>query len=168
MAYFPMCIDLTGAPVILAGEGKAAREKQRILEQFGAAVHPCPAGAFEEALLKVKAPALVVVAGAESEEKQRISAFCKERKIPVNVVDEPALCSFFFPALICRGDLTVSVSTGGKSPGAAAHLKRQIEKQLPEDVDVILEELSALRKEWKQKYPEWYREMLREEIAWRL
>ena len=37
MAYFPMCIDLTGAPVILAGEGKAAREKQRILEQFGAA-----------------------------------------------------------------------------------------------------------------------------------
>ena len=68
MAYFPMCIDLKGAPVILVGEGKTAKEKQRILEQFGAAVHPCPAGAFEAAVLKVKASALVVVADAESEE----------------------------------------------------------------------------------------------------
>ena len=131
-------------------------------------IHPCQAGAFEETLRNVKRPALVVVTDAEREEKRRISAFCKERKIPVNVMDEPDLCSFFFPALICKGDLTVSVSTGGKSPGAAAHLKRQIEKQLPEDVDMILEELSVLRKEWRQKYPERYREMLKEEIERRL
>ena len=79
---------------------------------------------------------------------------CNARGIPVNVVDMPELCSFYFPSLVTRGDLTVAVSTGGKSPGGAAWLRRHLEKHIPDQTEGILEWASSLRQRLRREEPE--------------
>ena len=167
MAYFPLCVNLDGADVILIGGGAAARDKINILLSFGAHIRLFSDGAaaweahpqialqrrpFLETDLDVR-PALVVVADAPDSEKERISGLCRAKGIPVNVVDVPSLCTFYFPSLVTRGDLTVSVSTGGKSPAAAAFLRRQFEQQLPAQTAEILDWAHELRQTLRTDYP---------------
>jgi len=157
MAYFPLCINLTGARVLLLGEGAAVEEKRNILLSFGADIRlfskASEYNAFTEADLEPR-PALVVVADMPLAEKKRISGLCRAGGVPVNVVDAPELCSFYFPSLMTRGDLTVAVSTGGKSPGGAAWLRRHLEKQIPDQTEAILEWANGLRQKLQTEYPE--------------
>ena len=95
----------------------------------------------------------VIAATDNEEENHRISALCQERKIPVNVVDDKEACSFLFPALVRRGNLSVGVSTGGSSPTAAIWLKEQIEGLLPEQTEEILTWLEAQRPLLKERLP---------------
>lgn len=150
MGYFPMCVDLQGATVLLVGSGPQIEEKLCKLKPFGATLLRVDE-VTEDALSC--APAFVVVGDLEYEKAARISSLCKTYRIPVNVVDTPALCTFFFPSLITRGDLTVSLSTGGKSPGTAAYLRQQLEQQLPDKTDMILDWLQETRHLLKKEYP---------------
>lgn len=157
MAYFPLCINLTGAQVFLLGEGTAIQEKRKILLDFGADIRMFSEEpkyrTFSEANLEPR-PALVVIADMEWEEKKRISRLCQSMGIPVNVVDAPELCSFYFPSLMTKGNLTVSVSTGGKSPGGAAWLRRHLEKHIPDQTDAILEWAGTVRQRLQTEFPE--------------
>lgn len=180
MGYFPLCIDLDGTDVILAGSGEATREKLKILLSFGARVrlfsmeselvedHPriCHRrGPLTQTDLEPR-PALVVVTDLRQSEKERISALCQRNGIPVNVVDEPALCSFYFPSLITRGNLTVAVSTGGESPSAAAWLRRHLEQYIPDRTEEILDWAHGLRQILRTEYPEAdRRRVLRQAVA---
>ncbi len=156
MAYFPLCINLNGAEVLLLGEGTAMQEKRKLLLQFGANIRLFSREpeyrAFSEADLEPR-PALVVVADMALDEKKRISDLCKAWGIPVNVVDMPELCSFFFPSLATRGDLTVAVSTGGKSPAGAAWVRRHLEKYIPDETEAILEWANSVRQRLRTEYP---------------
>ena len=167
MAYFPMCISLENSHIILVGEGNTALEPLQVLLPFGPSIYLFTESGFtepmwvehpqihifrrmltEDDLSTNPRPAFVVVADTAPSEKERISAMCFQKLIPVNVVDVPSLCSFYFPAIIKKGALTVAVSTGGKSPGAASYLRRKIESEIPDQTDEILEWLSDVRREW--------------------
>ena len=76
---------------------------------------------------------------------EKLYIYCKENRIPLNVVDVPEMCTFVFPAMIKRGDLIAAVSTSGKSPGYAAAFKREIEGLIPDNVEEILDYMGALR-----------------------
>ena len=185
MGYFPMCISLKNAHIILVGEGNAAMEKLKVLLPFGADIHIFNPLFNQQVFSNLgnhpqiklfhrdldendldPRPAFVVVADVPPAEKERISALCHEKHIPVNVVDVPALCSFYFPAIIQKGDLTVSVSTGGKSPGAASYLRRQLEEQIPNQTDMILDWLGEMRKNLpKELAPAMRRQILKQAVA---
>lgn len=64
------------------------------------------------------------------------------------------LCSFQVPSIVGRGDLQIAISTGGKSPALAKHLRRQLEGQFGEHYEVLLEGLAELRRCVKDKYPD--------------
>ncbi|MCL1980652.1 MAG: bifunctional precorrin-2 dehydrogenase/sirohydrochlorin ferrochelatase [Proteobacteria bacterium] len=64
----------------------------------------------------------------------------------VNVADAPELCDFQVPATIRRGDLTISVATGGKSPAVAAMVKQRLDRFLGEEYG-WLTALAALLRE---------------------
>lgn len=141
MAYFPMCVDLTGKRVLFVGNGPKIMDKMEKMRPFGAELVRC------DTLDRVDDSVALVIAGdLERDAAQQISCLCRTQGIPVNVVDDPGLSTFFFPAMINQGSLTVSVSTGGKAPGAAAHLIRMLGRHLPEGAGEIVDWLGRLRK----------------------
>ena len=98
-------------------------------------------------------PALVIAATDDRETNHHISLLCQKRHIPVNVVDDPALCSFLFPALVRQGDFSAGICTGGASPVAAAYFKERLRELLPEGLDRILDWLASLRPAMKNAIP---------------
>lgn len=159
MGYFPICMDISEQKVILVGNGSQINDKAEKLRSF------CPGLVQTDTLtaedLRIR-PTFVVVGDLPYEAAQAVAALCKKQNIPVNVVDQPALCTFFFPSLITAGELTVSVSTGGKAPGAAVYLKKQIQELLPDRTDEILDWLSEIRPLVKKNCPpEQYAKIMR-------
>jgi len=143
MGYFPLCIDLSGKCVLCVGTGAQTQDKIEKIRPFGPRI--IVVDVLTEEQLEEYVPELVIVGDTELPKAEQISFMCKERSIPVNVVDVPELCTFFFPAMIIRGDLTISVSTGGNSPAAAAHVRREIEKNVPDHTEEILQWLGENR-----------------------
>lgn len=145
-----MCLDLTGKTVLLVGEGMQIADKARRLAEFGAELRCIGCLTAEDLTGDV---AFVVVGDTPGSEAERISQICTACRIPLNVVDMPALCTFTFPAMVVEGDVTISVSTGGKAPGAAAYLAKRIREQLPERTGEILAWLQDMRQKLYIRYP---------------
>ena len=74
---------------------------------------------------------LVIAATDSPSVNVAVSAACRKRSIPVNVVDVPELCSFIVPSILRRGPIVIAVSTGGQSPPLAKALRRHLEAILP-------------------------------------
>lgn len=89
--------------------------------------------------------ALVVAATGSREVNRRVAQFCRERRIPVNVADAPEKCTFFFPAVVKKGDISIGVNTGGKSPTVSSQVRRDIEKAIPDYYEAIADQLGVLR-----------------------
>jgi precorrin-2 dehydrogenase/sirohydrochlorin ferrochelatase len=77
--------------------------------------------------------------------QQQVSNDADSRGIPVNIVDSPELCTFHVPATVRRGDLTLAVSTAGKSPAVAAMVRRHLEDQYGPEYDRLLRLMGELR-----------------------
>lgn len=168
MPYFPIFIDLNSKPVLIVGGGAVALRKLEKLMPYGGrmtvvAPHILPELAavpgvklqkhcFSASDLRPR-PALVIAATNDRETNRHISLLCQKRHIPVNVADDPALCSFLFPALVRQGDFSAGICTGGASPVAAAYFKERLRELLPEGLDRILDWLASLRPAMKNAIP---------------
>lgn len=168
MAYFPFFMDLEGREGLVVGGGTVAARKVQKLLPYGlrltvAAPEILPEiealpgltlvrRAFEPSMLEGK---FFVIAAADSREANReIAALCRERGILVNAVDDKEQCTFLFPALVKRGELTAGVSTGGASPSAAAWVRRRVDEAVPEDFGELLDYLASLRPMVRARVPE--------------
>jgi len=156
MRMFPLLVGVEGKKIVLAGEGRALKGKIEKMRPFGArmevftddALPACPDMIVRPGLPReedLANAAFVLIAGAEKAEAETLYALCKEKKIPVNTEDMPEACTFFFPALITRGGLTVGLSTSGQSPAAASILRERMEKQVPERMEEILDWAQEIR-----------------------
>lgn len=168
MAYFPMFVELSGSRVLIVGGGKVALRKAYKLLPYGAditVVAPDICRELEELsgvhIVKesfsddmLNSCDMVIAATDDRELNARISKLCGEAKIPVNAVDDAALCSFLFPCLVKKGELSIGISTGGASPTAAISFKEKIEELVPEGIDGILEYLGDIRAEVKELFPD--------------
>lgn len=175
MSWFPVFINLKDAPVLIAGGGEVALRKVEKLLPYGpkirvvapditprlagiSGVTLCPKP-FEEKDLE--GAVMVIAATDDTSLNRKIAALCRERSIPVNVVDDLEACGFLFPALVRRGSLSVGITTGGASPTAAVWLKEQIEKILPPRFEAVLERMEALRPTLKREVPDQHRRAVR-------
>ena len=168
MGYFPFFVDLTGKEGLIVGGGTVALRKVEKLLPYGPnltvaapdlmpELESCPEVTllrrpFSPELLENKA--FVIAATDDAAVNREISALCQERGIPVNVVDDPDQCTFLFPALVKRGDLSVGISTAGASPTAAVWLRQQVEALVPERMEDLLDYLSEVRPAVKVAVPE--------------
>lgn len=159
MGYFPFFVDLEGREGLVVGGGAVALRKLQKLLPYGprltvaapellAEIEALPGltrlrRSFAPAMLEGKG--FVIAATDDREVNRGIAALCRERGIPVNAVDDKEQCTFLFPALVKRGDLTVGVSTAGASPSAAAWVRRRVSERLPEDFGELLDYLASLR-----------------------
>jgi precorrin-2 dehydrogenase/sirohydrochlorin ferrochelatase len=65
------------------------------------------------------------------------------------VEDVKHLCDFHTPSQVRRGDLLLSISTGGRSPGLAQRLRRYLEDLFQPDWEDHLDELARARDGWR-------------------
>jgi uroporphyrin-III C-methyltransferase/precorrin-2 dehydrogenase/sirohydrochlorin ferrochelatase len=127
MRHFPAFLDLQGRLVLLLGAGEALDAKARLLRAAGADLRA--ATRFDASLLQ--GCAMAVAAGAPEDDLAALHAACRERGLPLNVVDRPEFCTCITPAIITRDDITIGVSTGGAAPVLARLIRQKIEAVLP-------------------------------------
>ena len=168
MGYFPFFMELEGREGLVVGGGAVAARKVQKLLPYGPRLTVAAPEILPEIaelpgvtlLRRAFAPGMLegkcfVIAATDSREANReIAALCRERGIPVNAVDDKEACTFLFPALVKRGDLTVGVSTAGASPSAAAWVKRRTAGVVPEDFGELLAYLASLRPMVRERVPE--------------
>ncbi|HEY1492595.1 MAG TPA: siroheme synthase CysG, partial [Steroidobacteraceae bacterium] len=148
MDYLPVFLRVSGQPVLVVGGGEVALRKVEWFLKAGAqvtvvapALHAhlrarVDAGEVTH-IEQVFAPALLadkmaaVAATDERAVNAQVSAAARARGIAVNVVDEPDLSTFIFPAIIDRSPLIVAVSSAGHAPVLARRVREQIEALLP-------------------------------------
>lgn len=166
MSYFPFFVDIDGRDGLIVGGGRVAARKAAQLLPYGprltvAAEAFCPELAAAEGVLLVRGGFTMemlrgrdfVIAATDDEAlNHAVSDACRELKLPVNTVDDPAACSFIFPALIQRGDVSIGISTGGSSPSAARYLRETVEAALPEGIDEICRFLGSARPDIKAAF----------------
>lgn len=97
---------------------------------------------------------VVIVATDNAELNARVSAKCHQRGILVNVVDQPALCSFYVPAVIERGPVSLAISTSGASPALAKHLRVLLEDTIGEEYGQLSTLMHELRGEVRAAFAE--------------
>ena len=88
---------------------------------------------------------LVIAATNNKSLNSRIAALCNEKNILVNVVDDPENSSFFVPSVVRRGDLSIAISTGGKSPALASKIGRELSSQFDEKYEKYIDILGEIR-----------------------
>jgi precorrin-2 dehydrogenase/sirohydrochlorin ferrochelatase len=71
----------------------------------------------------------------------------------VHAAEDPDLCTFFVPAVVARGRLTIAVSTAGASPALAKRIRDDLEKRYGPEYDALLDLLEAMRIEVKRRFP---------------
>jgi uroporphyrin-III C-methyltransferase/precorrin-2 dehydrogenase/sirohydrochlorin ferrochelatase len=148
MDFLPLFFKLNGKTCLVIGGGAVAVRKANLLrgaqgnvfvvaEKFSPAMktfiqnEACGSRerAFEDSDLDNVQ--LVIAATNDSALNARVSKLAHERQLPVNVVDNPALCSFILPAIVDRSPLVVAVSSGGQSPVLARLLRARLETLIP-------------------------------------
>lgn len=164
MSFFPMFIEMKDLPVLVVGGGQVALRKVETLCSFGARItvvspcfcdgfcNECGSGTKLELLRRRFIPEdldgikLAVAATADAAVNRLAAEECRRRNIPINVVDVPQLCDFFFPAVVKRGELTVGICSGGGAPAFSGRLKEYLDNRLPPDLEWDLRRLAARRK----------------------
>ena len=168
MSYFPFFVEIRDEKCLVVGGGIVALRKIEKLLPFGVditVVSPAFCSEIEEMdgithirrkFEKEDINGMLFVIGATDDEKvnAEISALCRENDIPVNIVDDPKKCTFFFPALVKQGGFVAGFSTGGGSPLAAQYIRKKVEDAVPEGFDKVVEVLSSVREQVKAEIPD--------------
>lgn len=95
----------------------------------------------------------IVVAGTNNKEiNKNIGIYCRECGKLVNVVDDIKLSNYTIPSYVKRGDLLISISTGGKSPSLSAKIKKELQEQYDDSYEEYINILGEIRKEIIKKY----------------
>lgn len=162
MKYYPIFLDIRDKLCVIIGGGEVALRKAERLLDCGAKVSVVsPKLVSELAALKDKhlivhiateysgnlidKAALIIGATDDERTNARISRDARVKGIPVNIVDDPQKCDFILPSIVQRGDLAITIGTGGKSPALARHLREELEKQYGKEYEIFLNILGNLR-----------------------
>ena len=76
---------------------------------------------------------LVIAATNDRSVNKQVSELAQARNIPVNVVDDPELCSFIMPAILDRSPLMIAFSSGGASPVLTRMMRGKLETLIPQN-----------------------------------
>ena len=102
----------------------------------------------------VKAKFLVIAATDDETVNRYVSQIAKNNSIPVNVVDQPDLCTFTIPSIVDRSPVTIAVSTGGASPVLARLLRARLETAIPAAYGKLAILVNEFRQQVKEKLPD--------------
>jgi uroporphyrin-III C-methyltransferase/precorrin-2 dehydrogenase/sirohydrochlorin ferrochelatase len=168
MGYYPISLEMSNRPCLVIGGGAVAQRKAEALLAVGALVTVISPKLTEQLSSwvgkgKIHHVALeyedgdldgyeiVFVATDDNDVNKAVAKEGRSRRVWVNAADDPANCDFILPSVLRRGDLTVAVSTGGKSPALAKAIREDLEKSLPEHYSLLTRVAGEVRQELRER-----------------
>jgi siroheme synthase-like protein len=169
MRYYPIFLNLTNELSVVVGGGAIAEGKVTALLEADAKVQviaPEVTPALQELAENgtitweqrtyldgdLTGAAIAISATDDPEVNHRVWDEAKRRGILINVVDDVPYCNFIAPAIVRRGDITLAISTNGKMPALAAHMRREMDKSFGDEYLRLLDLTAPLRVELNAKH----------------
>lgn len=169
MQYLPVFFKLDTQPCLVVGGGAVASRKVALLRKAGGNVllvapkltsdlaEQVAAGTVRHRARRFQADDLdgvhlVIAATDDAAVNAEISRLAQARAIPVNVVDNPELCSFIVPSILDRSPVMIAVSTGGASPVLARQLRSRLETLIPSAYGRLASMVEEFREDVKQRF----------------
>lgn len=179
MDYLPLFHKLDKQKCLLIGGGSVATRKARLLLDAHASVTVISPTISDELsqlaanngisyLERSFSPndtlgfSLIICATNDESTNAQVSAEAQSNKIPVNVVDQPQLCSFIFPAIVDRSPMTIAISSGGVAPVLSRLVRAKLETFLPH----TLGQLASLAAECRQTVKNHFSNIKQRRIFW--
>lgn len=162
MRYYPVYLDIKGRRCLVVGGGQVGTRKVKTLLECGARVTVISpevtsalSGLADQGRIDLELRAyrstdldkafLIIGATDDQVLNRRIHRDAEAAQRLCNIADQPALCNFVLPSIINQGDLSIAISTAGKSPAFAKHLRRQLTDQFGPEYGQLLELMGAIR-----------------------
>jgi len=162
MRYYPVNLDVRGRSCLVVGGGRVGARKVDTLLQCNAAVtvvSPETTAKLDQLAADgkiqlekrayrtsdVKGRFLVIGATDNERLNRQIHTDAETHSVLCNIADRPEICNFTLPAIVQRGDFTLAISTAGKSPAFAKHMRRLLEAQFGPEYGELLELMGAIR-----------------------
>jgi precorrin-2 dehydrogenase/sirohydrochlorin ferrochelatase len=139
----PILLSAESGPVGLAGVGEGRTRRAALLAEAG--ITPVPVDE-NGTLPDIR---VLFVAGLAPSAAAHLAVRARDAGILVNVEDIPELCDFHVPAIVRRGDLVLTASTGGRAPGLARRLREWLEERFGPEWSSHMEEVSQSRSAWR-------------------
>ena len=184
MRYYPVSLDIKNRKCLVVGGGSVGTRKVKTLLECGAkvtVVSPVVSVKLLElagngSIFLKKRPyretdldeMFLVIGTTDDEELNRqISKDAEKLNMLCNIADRPEVCNFILPSIVNRGDLTISISTSGKSPALAKRLRIELEEQFGNEYAELLRLMGAIRKKLlSQKHePEAHKQLFEQLIS---
>lgn len=168
MDFLPLFLRVRNQTCVVVGGGVVALRKIRLLLQADARVcviAPQVHGEIREALSAKNGHQIIeqeftedllehaqlLIAATENLSLNReLSEIAGRRNIPINVVDQPQLCSFIMPAIVNRDPVLIALSSSGTSPVLLRQLKEMLEVEIPASVGALAKFLGSKRANVKE------------------
>ncbi len=167
--YLPVGISLKARSCLVVGGGSVALRKIDTLLEYDSritVVAPEPLDKIEyyadKGKLKLQRRAyrspeaqrygIVIAASDDNAVNEAVHEDCRAAGIPVNVVDNPAMCDVIFPAVVKRDCLTVAVSTDGKAPFLSGHLRLILEGVFPQRWSILAKLAARFRTQVQERF----------------
>lgn len=146
---FPVILDTAKVRILLIGNGPRADRRRTQMAEADAqdfrTFKTCPPD------YELERAHIVYIVDLPEREMEEIAKKCRKRGILINVEDVPDLCDFHTPSIVRRGDLLISISTGGKSPTLAQKIRTRIENLFGPEWAHRLDNLAEKRKIWRSE-----------------
>ncbi len=179
MDYFPLFLDLKQQACLVVGAGEIAARKIELLARAGAQITVVSLEIGETVAKLQKIHSLVIIQRAFEETDLEgirlvvsatnnrqaniaIAEAAKQKNLLVNVVDNPELCNFIFPAIVDRSPVIAAISSGGASPVLARLLRGKIESTIPASFG----KLAALADQFRPMVKQYIAEGAHRRIFW--
>ncbi|MBI2992586.1 MAG: uroporphyrinogen-III C-methyltransferase [Gammaproteobacteria bacterium] len=170
MNSLPVFLRLQGRTCLVVGGGEVAARKVAQLLKAGGEVRVvapelCPAlqerasrrdiqhRAEEFSAEFLEGCVLAIAATDDRGINRRVSDLAQEHGIPVNVVDDPELCTFIMPSIVDRSPVVIAIASGGASPVLSRLLRARLETLIPSGFGRLAELMREFRARVREKFP---------------
>jgi precorrin-2 dehydrogenase/sirohydrochlorin ferrochelatase len=139
----PILLATENVRIGLAGSGDSRGRRAALLDEARLdAVVVTPDGPLPDIQI-------LFIAGLSTDAAAALAARARAAGILVNAEDLPELCDFHVPAIVRRGDLVLTASTGGQAPGLARRLREWLSERFGPEWKLHMEEVGAARAGWR-------------------
>lgn len=162
MLYYPVFLNLKNKKAVVIGGGSVAERKAQTLLSCNADVSiispkitPRLRRLAKEGKVEyikkgyedkdIKDAFIVVAATNDRGINEAIYKTAERCGCLLNIVDKPESSNFIVPSVISRGDLTIAISTGGRSPALSKQIRKELQQIYGREYEIFIKTMGKIR-----------------------